>query len=134
MEPFATIEALREARARIDANLPHACDIQVDVGTTVAGAQRASWQSAAGGPVSCSLTTLGAGNDSMREDQNQRIETYTVRFSLGTVVTDKNRLVVTGVNALTGEAFSCTLMVTSIVSPSVVALLVRARDATAAEK
>jgi hypothetical protein len=127
-------QTIRETRALLDENLLHSCDIQTDTGGLVNGAHKPAW-TPAGALVPCALSPAGGGGGSMEADQNQAIGTWRVRFQAGTAVTAANRLIVSGVDQLTGAAFSITLMVTSVAAPMTteMARVVSARTATKAE-
>lgn len=132
MEPIdaATIS---EIRGHLAGNLPHSCVIQNDVGVSVDGAHRADWQDTM--TVPCMLSPLG-GSEGFRQDQSSIKATWQVRFLAETPVSERNRLVVTGRDPVSGVGFGKILIPTSVGGAGrygEVARIVLARDATPAE-
>jgi hypothetical protein len=133
MEPL-DVSTIRELRANLETNLPHSCNIQSDTGALVDGAHRFVWTDAAVS-TPCMLSPVG-GTEGMRQDQTSVKSTWQVRFPAETVVSERNRLVVSGRDPVSGLAFGRILIVTSIGGlgrHGEAARIVAARDALPSE-
>lgn len=120
-------DTIREVRARLEANLPHSCDIQTDTGAvTPMGGRSVVWTSAAE-PVACKLASLGQSAETTRQDKPQQVATWAVRFATDVELTIENRLVVTD-----DDLNTRTLVVLSV-RRSAMSVQAYCREATTAE-
>lgn len=108
--------ALARMRELSDANLPYLATIQSQVDTVTEGGQHTlTWSTVS--VVNCRLSVPNADERIVAEQPTGRTQ-WLVVFSAGTVITEKQRVIVEGEDAA-GHAFTKTLDVLGVKGPLV---------------